>query len=67
MTEMKFLKFILPHLAIAMLLGLIVLLILDSRNPLMEFLTGDAAKIYMIIMCVLCITVIGKSICEKNR
>lgn len=64
---MKFLKFILPHLAIAMLLGLVVLMILDGRNPLMNFLTGSAAKTYMLIMCVLCIGVIAANIREKNK
>ena len=64
---MKFLKFILPHLAIAMLLGLLVLMILDGRNPLMNFLTGSAARAYMLIMCVICITVIAMYIKENNK
>ncbi len=64
---MKFFKFILPHLAIAMLLGLIVLMILDGRNPLMNFLTGSAAKTYMLIMCVICITVIAGYVRENNK
>lgn len=64
---MKFFKFILPHLAIAMLLGLIVLMILDGRNPLMNFLTGSAAKTYMLIMCVICITVIAGHVRENNK
>ena len=41
---MKFLKAFLPHLAIAMLMGLVVLVILDGRNPLMAFLTSGCSK-----------------------
>lgn len=64
---MKFLKFILPHLAVAMLLGLVVLMILDGRNPLMNFLTGSAARVYMLTMCIICIIVIAEHIREHNK
>ena len=48
---MKLLKAFLPHLAVALLLGLVVLIILDGHNPLMAFLTSDASKVYMLVMC----------------
>lgn len=49
---MKFIKNFLPHLSIAMLLGMIVLVIMDNHNPMMKFLTSSASKVYIIIMCV---------------
>lgn len=64
---MKFLKAFLPHLAVAMLLGLLVLIVLDGRNPLMAFLTSGASKAYMIIMCLLSLTVIGAHIAERRK
>lgn len=64
---MRFLKSFLPHLAVAMLLGLLVLIVLDGRNPLMAFLTSGASKVYMVIMCVLSLTVIGAYIADKRR
>ena len=50
---MKFIKNFLPHLSIAMLLGMIVLVIMDNHNPMMKFLTSSASKVYIIIMCVI--------------
>lgn len=50
---MKKLRFALAMLSNAMLLGLIVLLYLDSRNPYMKFLTSDVSKIYILLTCVL--------------
>lgn len=44
---MKFLKNFLPHLAIAMAVGLVVIMILDGFNPLMKFLTSDVTRAYI--------------------
>ena len=43
----------LTMLANAMLLGLIVLVYLDGRNPFMAFLTSTASKVYILLACVL--------------
>lgn len=43
---MKFLKFFLPNLTIAMSVGLVILLYLDNRNPMMGFLYGKPFMIY---------------------
>jgi len=39
------------HLAIAMLLGFVVIMVLHGYNPLMSFLTSAATRVYIIIMC----------------
>lgn len=64
---MRFLKSFLPHLAIAMQLGLLVLIVLDGRNPLMAFLTSGASKVYMVIMCILSLAVTGAYIADKRK
>ena len=48
---MNFLKDFLPHFSISMLLGLVVLIYVDMRNPLMNFLTSTPSKIYLLILC----------------
>ena len=47
---MKFLKNFLPHLAIAMAVGLVVIMILDGFNPLMKFLTSDVTRAYICLL-----------------
>ena len=63
----NFLKAFLPHLAISMLLGLLVLVLLDSRNPLMKFLNSEASYYYIVITCLLCIGVIGTFIIQQRK
>lgn len=46
---MRFLKAILPNLSIALSLALIVLVILDNRNPFMGFLRSGQAQILILI------------------
>ena len=48
---MRFLRAFLPHLALALALGLIVLVILDGYNPLMAFLTSKVSKIFILVVC----------------
>ena len=64
---MRFIKALLPHLGIAMLLGLAAMIILDGYNPLMEFLTGKVPKIYMLVMCAVCISALEIYITERNK
>ena len=47
---MKLLKRLLPDLAAAMALGMVVLAILDSFNPFMSFLTSNCTKVYAVIL-----------------
>ena len=49
---MKKLRIALIMLANAMLLGMILLVYLDGRNPFMAFLTSTASKVYILLMCV---------------
>ena len=42
----------LAMLANALLLGLIVLVILDARNPFMAFLTSTPSHIYLLLLAV---------------
>lgn len=64
---MKFIKDFIPHLALSMLLGLIVLIILDEHNPLMNFLTSNVSKIYLLIMCMLSLIVILLYISDRRK
>ena len=64
---MRFLKEFIPHLLISMLLGLILLVYLDGRNPLMEFLTSDASKAYLLILCAAGLTTAVLYISDRRR
>lgn len=48
---MRFLRSFLPHLSLALALGLIVLVVLDNFNPMMAFLTSRPSKIFMLAVC----------------
>lgn len=54
---LRALRNFLPHLTIAMALGMAVLVYLDGRNPYMEFLTSGASKVYILLLCALCLAV----------
>lgn len=64
---MKFFKWLMPHLAAALLMGLAVLVILDSRNPLMAFLTSPSSHVYILLCCALGLGVIWSRIFGKKR
>ncbi len=64
---MRAVKEFLAHLAIAMLLGMVVITILDGYNPLMAFLTSKATKIYIMIMCALGVIVAIMYIAQSRR
>jgi len=40
------------RLSVAMSLGILVLMVLDERNPVMGFLTAPQAKVYLLIAVV---------------
>ena len=64
---MKAVKEFLAHLAIAMLLGLVVIAILDDFNPFMAFLTSKGTKVYTVILCVVGVTVAAMYIAQSRR
>lgn len=61
---MKFLDKILPHIALALALGVMVLTVLDSFNPLMAFLTSTPSKVFLLAAslsaAVLCVREISR-------
>ena len=64
---MRFIRDFLPHLSIAMLLGLVVLVILDEHNPTMKFLTSGTSKVYLLLLCALCLTSLILYVAEKRK
>lgn len=64
---MKFLKNFLPHLAIAMAVGLVVIMILDGFNPLMKFLTSDVTRTYIVILAIVVVISSVISIAENRK
>lgn len=64
---MRFIKGFLPHLAISLVLGLALMVYLDERNPLMAFLTSGVSKIYILILCIVCLTVAVLYVAEQRR
>lgn len=54
---MKFLKFFLPNLTIAMSVGLVILLYLDNRNPMMGFLYGKPFMLFGVVLALCSIAV----------
>lgn len=64
---MKWLRDFLPHLSIAMLLGLPVLIYCHERNPMLSFLTSNASFVYMLTLCVVGLTVAVMDISDRRR
>mgnify|MGYP006976122879 FL=1 len=64
---MKFLKNFLPHLAIAMAVGLVVIMILDGFNPLMKFLTSDVTRAYIVILAIVVVASAIIAIAENRK
>ena len=63
----KFFRGFLPNLALALLLGLMTIVIVDGFNPMMQFLGSNVTKIYIMITCVVCITVCIPQIARRRR
>lgn len=64
---MKWLRDFLPHLSIAMLLGLPVLIYCHERNPMMSFLTSKASFAYLMTLCVVGLAVAVMDISDRRR
>lgn len=48
---MKFLKAILPNISIALSISLLVVILLDNRNPMMGFLEGAPFLVLAVLTC----------------
>ena len=64
---MKRLKAWLPHLAISMLMVLVVLVVLDEYNPAMGYLNSNTAKLYMLLLCAVCLVVCMLSVADNLK
>ena len=64
---MKRLKIFLAMLAGALALSLLVLLLLDMRNPYMEFLSSVPSRILMAALCLCTIATAWLYIAEQRR
>lgn len=64
---MKGFRIFLTLLTNAMLLGLVLLVYLDGRNPYMHFLTSSASKVYLLVLCGLGILTVTLSLADLRR
>ena len=64
---MKRFRIFLAMLANALLLGLIVLVIVDARNPYMRFLTSTASYLYLLLLAVVGVVVVSMHIASLRR
>ncbi len=64
---MKKLKAWLPHLGISMLLVLVLMVVLDEYNPAMGYLNSNTAKIYMLLLSAVCLTVCMLSVIDNRK
>ena len=64
---MKRFKLFLAMLANALLMGLVVLVIVDARNPYMRFLTSRSSYLYLLLLAVVGITVVSLYIASLRR
>jgi len=60
-------KLFLAMLANALLMGLVVLVIVDARNPYMRFLTSTSSYLYLLLLAVVGITVVSLYIASLRR
>ena len=64
---MRRIKSALEHLSISMLLGLMVLVYLDGRNPYMAFLTSGVSKVYILLAAALGIASAVLGVAESRK
>lgn len=64
---MRRFKIFLAMLANALLMGLVVLVIVDARNPYMRFLTSTSSYLYLLLLAVVGITVVSLYIASLRR
>ena len=58
---------LLAMLANALLLGLVALVILDARNPFMQFLTSTPSHIYLLLTAAVGVTAVSLFIASLRR
>ena len=63
----KFMRGFLPNIAVALLLGLLTIVIVDGFNPMMRFLGSNVTKIYIIVTCIVCLAVAINQIVRWRR
>ena len=63
----KLFRGFLPNLALALLLGLMTIVIVDGFNPMMQFLGSNVTKIYIMATCIVCIAVSISQIVRWRR
>ena len=64
---MKKIREFLPHLAVALTLGLALITVLDGYNPLMAFLTSPTSKVFIYATCAVCFLTAIVCIYEQRR
>lgn len=64
---MRRVKLFLAMLANALLMGLVVLVIVDARNPYMRFLTSSSSYLYLLLLAAVGITVVSLYIASLRR
>ena len=64
---MKFLNAVLPNISIALSLSLLVLVIVDNRNPMMGFLRSVQAQILIAVAAVIAIATAAVLYAEWRR
>lgn len=64
---MRRFKLFLAMLANALLMGLVVLVIVDARNPYMRFLTSSSSYLYLLLLAAVGITVVSLYIASLRR
>ncbi len=52
---MKTVKWLLPHISIAMSFVLVLLVILNEYNPAMGLLSNDVSKVFYLIYAAICV------------
>ena len=63
----KLLLKLLPDMAAAFQLGLIVLVVLNSRNPTMSFLTSDASIVFILCAAAVTLAALLALLCHLER
>ena len=63
----KFIRYILPHIALVMLVGIMLITVLDGYNPFMGFLTSAVSKRFIFIGCIAGVISAVALIIRNNR
>ena len=64
---MKKLEEFLPHLCIAMMLSLLVIVVLDGYNPMMRWLNSGVSKLFLVLCALVGLTTSLLLIARQRR